>query len=152
MITIKNTQRTVKINLQDINDCVQKVLYRIGYPDFDIGIWFTNNRTIKSYNERYRRKNKPTDILSFAYHPNSNPDKKIVTQTLEDKNLGDIIVSAEYVKKSAAELKIPFQEHLNTVLIHGVCHLLGYTHDTEKNHARMQAKEKELAKIVSKLS
>ena len=80
MITIKNTQRKTKINTRKIHTQVQKILKNIGYPDFDIGIWFTTNQTLQRYNAQYRNKNKPTDILSFPYHPNLASNKKIIAK------------------------------------------------------------------------
>jgi len=150
MITIKNTQRAHKINTKRIRTQIHKILEIVGYPDFDVGIWFTTNTTIRKYNQKYRHKNKTTDILSFPYHTNLTPDKKITVTTPEDKNLGDIIISPAYVATRAREYGLSFDHHLSTILIHGICHLIGHTHDTESDYTRMQAVEKECAKIVSK--
>ena len=147
MITIKNTQRTVKINTKYVRTVIKKILQKIGCPDFDIGIWFTTNKTIQRYNSRYRNINKPTDILSFNYHQNISPDKHIVVKTLEDKNLGDLIISAEYVNKVALELHKTFANHLNTILIHGTCHLIGHTHEHTADYKKMTSREKKLMRV-----
>jgi rRNA maturation RNase YbeY len=142
MVTIKNSQRKIKINARRIKGDVQKILSKLGYDDFDIGIWFTTDQTIKKYNKKYRKKDKATDILSFPYHPDLKPGKKIVIKNPEDKNLGDIIISLERVKHDVGEEV--FEEYLKKIIVHGIVHLVGYDHKTEKDYKIMNRKELEL--------
>ncbi|MFC1842410.1 rRNA maturation RNase YbeY [Candidatus Dependentiae bacterium] len=148
MVNIKNTQRKIKINTKKIENYITQILEIVGYNNFDIGIWFTTNETIKKYNKKYRNKNKPTDILSFPFYPNLQPGEKIKVKSKDQQNLGDIIISLEYAKKDALKLGRPFYEHLKILLVHGICHLLGHTHETEKDYKKMHAKE---AKILTKI-
>lgn len=99
MILIRNTQKKININQKKLQQDAQKILDILGYNDFDLGIWLTTNTTIKKYNHNYRNKDKPTDILSFPYHSDLKAGDKISATTDEDRNLGDIIISPEYVKK-----------------------------------------------------
>ena len=144
MILIKNNIKKVKINTNQIKKDVTKMLRLINYQDFDIGIWFTTNKTIQAYNKKYRKKDKATDILSFPYHTNLKPGQKIKIASDDDKNLGDIIISLEYCKQVANEMHISLQKHLKTLLAHGITHLLGYTHKTDTEHAVMQRIENKL--------
>ncbi len=146
MIVIKNTQRAVKLDIRHIKNTVQKILSIIGYDDFDIGIWFTTNKTIQKYNATYRAKNKPTDILSFSYHPDLAAGQKIKVNAAEDKNLGDLILSPEYIQKTATEMQQLFQERLEVLLVHGICHLLGYDHERDEDFKKMQRKEQMILK------
>ena len=120
------------------------MLHLLNYKDFDIGIWFTTNKTMQKQNQKYRKKNRPTDILSFPYHTNLKPGQKIKIMSDDDKNLGDIIISLEYCKKSASELKVGLHKHLKTLLAHGIAHLLGYTHKTDLQFLGMSKIEKKL--------
>ena len=149
MITIKNTQKNIKINNTLIRKLIKKILQEIGYPDFDIGLWFTTNKTIQKYNKNYRGIDKPTDILSFPYHATITPEKILNARTPEDKNLGDLIISAEFVKKGALELHKNFTEHLDTILIHGICHLIGHTHEHDRDYQKMARLEKTLLRLIN---
>lgn len=149
MITIKNTQRTIPINGKKIEKNIHKILDYVGYPQCDLGIWITTNRSIQKYNKKYRAKNKPTDILSFAYHASLKPGQAITIKTLDDANLGDLIISAEYVKHVATQFHIQFEQHLYTIIIHGICHLLGYTHESDAAHKKMTALEATLATLIT---
>lgn len=150
MVLIKNTQRKIPVNCMSIKKDVQNILNILNYDDFDIGIWLTTNKTIQKYNREYRHKNKPTDILSFSFHPNLKPGEPIHTQTEEDKNLGDLIISVEYVQKAAKELKQTLDERLRILIVHGICHLLGYDHERDEDYKIMLQKETELLNKLKK--
>ena len=149
MITIKNTQRTFKVSNKKITQLASTMLKTLGYDNFDLGIWFTTNKTIHRYNKEYRGKDKPTDILSFPYHTELKPGDKIVVHEPDDKNLGDLIISLEYVQKDAPKTwGRTFDEHLTALLAHGITHLLGYDHETDEEFAVMQKVENKLLRAV----
>lgn len=146
MITIKNTQRTFKIDLKKVESDAQKILTELGYKDFDLGIWFTTNKTIREYNKKYRNKDKATDILSFPYHANLKAGQKIKITCDEDKNVGDILIAVAFVENLLELYQVDLQKRISVLLIHGICHLLGYTHYDEQNDEKMSAKERSIAK------
>lgn len=152
MISIKDTQRSIKVSKRQITQLAKTMLASLGYEGFDLGIWFTTNKTIHRYNKEYRSKDKPTDILSFPYHTELKPGEKIVVTDPEDKNLGDLIISLEYVQKDAPKTwGRTFDEHLTALLAHGISHLLGYDHITDEEFAVMQKVEKKLLRAVKAL-
>ncbi len=144
MITIKTTQRKIKVNIEKLKKEARTVLGLLNYHDFELNIFLTTNQTIRAYNKKYRKIDKPTDILSFPYWPNLKPGQRIVTETAEDKQLGDLIISLEYVQNDAKKLKTTLNKRLQVLLVHGICHLIGYDHETEAKYKVMQKKEKEL--------
>ena len=149
MIRILNKQRRVLLPTESIKEMVHKVLSSLGYEDFDIGILFTTNKNMQEYNRQYRNKDKATDILSFAYHQ-LKPGETIQITTEEDKNLGDLILAPSYIQQAVQELNIPFEERLKVLLVHGICHLLGYDHEKDEDWQLMQAKEDELIKAINR--
>lgn len=175
MITIKNTQRKIKINTAQLKRDAQIILDALGYSDFDLGIWLTTNATIRKYNRDYRKKDKATDILSFPFYPDLKPGDKIILRQApvfakqstprlrrpgaspgtqdergwnDEKNLGDLIISLQYVKADARKLGISFNDRTKRLLVHGICHLLGYDHMNDKDYQLMLKKERELAKMI----
>lgn len=151
MITIKNRQRRIQVDPQQLTDDAEKMLKALGYDGFDLGILLTTNKTIHAYNKEYRSKDKPTDILSFPYHTQLKPGDKIVVHEPEDRNIGDLIISLEYVKKDAPKTwGRTFEQHMTALLAHGISHLLGYDHETDEEFAVMQKVEKKLLKAVQK--
>ncbi|MFC1841673.1 rRNA maturation RNase YbeY [Candidatus Dependentiae bacterium] len=149
MITIKNNQKKISVSEKKIKEYIKKIIKILGYENFDVGIWLTTNSTIKKYNKTYRKKNKPTDILSFPFYPDLKPEKKITPKSDDEKNLGDLIISLEYAKKDAKKFDKTLDEHLKVLLVHGICHLVGYTHETERDYKKMQAQEQYLLKKLN---
>jgi len=148
MITIKNNIKKISFDVQLYKNQAQKALKALGYDDFDLGIWLTTNSTIKKYNAMYRDKDKATDVLSFPFH-HITAGTKIKIQTDDDKNLGDMIISMEYVQKAAKKLNSTFEQRMNRMLIHSLCHLLGYDHIQDDEFKVMIKKEKQLAALIN---
>lgn len=146
MITIKNKQRTVSINANQLEADAQKILQLLDYAEYDLGIWLTSNATIRKFNREYRTIDKATDILSFSFWPNLKPGQRIRPTKEDEKNLGDLIISPAYVKQDSKKLGIPFEERMRELLIHGICHLLGYDHVSDADYAVMHKKEQALLK------
>jgi probable rRNA maturation factor len=132
------------VNEPKLNADLQIMLDYLGYSDFDLGLWLTTNATIRRYNNNFRKKDKATDIISFPYHTSLKAGRRIKVTCPEDKNLGDIIISLEYVARKAREFDRTFEEHLTILLAHGLAHLLGHDHIEDKDFAVMQKLENQL--------
>ena len=148
VITILNNQK-VPISTKQLKKDAQRILEYLEYPDFDLGIMLTDNATIHKYNKKHRGKDKPTDILSFPFHDKLKAGERIVAQTDEQKNLGDIIISPEYVQEDLPNWGQSFDERMRVLLVHGICHLLGYDHIKDEDYELMQKKEEELLEQLS---
>ena len=149
MIYLKNTQKSVPIDTTFVHHQLEQILAILKYESFSISLLITTDATIKKYNKQYRNVDKATDILSFPYHPELKAGKRIKVRTQEDENLGDMIISAPYVVKEARVHNVSFERRMQILLVHGVCHLLGYDHIEDGDWRRMRAKE---AYILKKLS
>ena len=91
----------------------------------EFSILLTNNKKMKNLNLKFRKKNKPTDVLSFQ------SDNKIY--------IGDIAISYEIVNKRS-KLSNFFME-FDKMWIHGYFHLNGYNHKKLKDYKKMAKKE-----------
>ena len=100
----------------------------------------SNNKNIKKLNKVFRKKNKPTDILSFPL------DKKIKIK--KNTYLGDIIISYNYLDKPKSQDLKSFKEKVAKILIHGFLHLLGFDHKKNKDYSKMLKEENLLFKSV----
>jgi rRNA maturation RNase YbeY len=146
MIRVQNRVTSIPFNTKKFKEDAQHILDALKYADFDLGILLTTNKTIHHYNKMYRDKDKPTDVLSFPFYPELKAGEKIRTCCNDDKILGDIIISLEYVKKDAPHWNQTFEQRMQVMLVHGICHLLGYDHITDEDYAIMKRKETALLK------
>jgi len=140
MITLINRQRAIFIDTIWLEKLIKAILKSIDYSDFEVQILITTNKSIARYNETYRAKKGPTDILSFRFYPEQIPGKKVYGPSGE-KNIGDLVLSAEYIVRSAKKLGVSFEHRLMILAIHGIVHLLGYDHETDQEYTRMQQLE-----------
>jgi probable rRNA maturation factor len=145
-VVVRNTQKQIPIDIQQvIRDC-DRLRALVGYPNFGLHVWITTDQTVRNYNKQYRHIDKTTDILSFPYWPDLLAGQKIKVHDPEDQELGDLIISAPYVARAAQELGVTFDKRLQRLLVHGICHLLGYDHIVDADWRRMRAKEGYLLK------
>ena len=92
-------------------------------------VFLTNNSKMKNLNKKYRKINKPTDVLSFPL--NMKIKSKIY--------LGDIAISYEIVNKRSHNSSFVYE--LDKMWIHGYLHLSGYDHIKNLDFEKMYKKE-----------
>ncbi|HRN78340.1 MAG TPA: rRNA maturation RNase YbeY [Candidatus Dependentiae bacterium] len=148
MITIKNTQKTISVDVDLLYKDTQKILDLLDYHDFDIGILLTTNKVMQKYNREYRDKDKPTDILSFPFHQ-IVAGERIIATSADEKNLGDIIIAPQYVMDDLERWGQTFDQRMRILLVHGICHLLGYDHIKDEDYTVMKAQEEWLLKQLN---
>ena len=143
MINISN-QQSFLVNIEQLKKDSKKVLGIIGYPNFDLGILLVTPKVIQEYNLLYRQNNQSTDILSFPYHSDLTPNERIIPKSTDDKDLGDIILCPKYIYDDLARWQKTFDERIQILLVHGICHLLGYDHIEEQDYVVMKKLEEEI--------
>lgn len=85
-------------------------------------------------NSTYRRKQGPTNVLSF---PLFLPDGI----AFDHPPLGDIVICAPVVNNEAREQQKTLEAHWAHMIVHGIYHLLGYDHETEREAEIMEELE-----------
>ena len=86
----------------------------------------------RALNARYRRRERPTNVLSFE-GPGQMPDGRLF--------LGELVISAPVVAREARVQGKTAEAHWAHITIHGVLHLLGFDHERRAEAAKMTAKE-----------
>lgn len=136
----------IQFDIAQFERIARKAMSLLDYQDFDLGILLTNDETIHEYNKMYRQKDTATDILSFPYYPELRAGERINAIDADEKNLGDIIISLEYVAQDAQRWNQTFQERVVVLLVHGLFHLLGYDHEVDEDYIIMKEREDWLLK------
>lgn len=127
-----------------------------------------DEKLMRSYNAQFRGKDAVTDVLSFVAEPDSfadsfmgegafagpeTPTKSTVAGAPKTKrtpaaHAGDLIVCIPYIAKQAARFKQPFHTELSRTVIHGVLHLLGYSHASYKKSEPMLALQERILSLL----
>ncbi len=121
---IKNPNNYFKKKLDKLNK-----IKSFKKKNYEFSVLLTNNKKMKSLNFKFRKKNKPTDVLSFPFH---HEEKKSVY-------IGDIAISFEIVNKRSKVSN--FFLELDKMWIHGYFHLIGYDHKKIIDFKKMNKKE-----------
>jgi probable rRNA maturation factor len=94
----------------------------------EVVVALVSDARVRLLNARYRAKNSPTDVLSFAAE--------------EPGFLGEIVIASGVARRQALEAGHPVQVELRVLALHGLLHLLGYDH--ERDDGRMARVERRL--------
>lgn len=148
MIQIISRLKKYPIDKKRYTAFVLRMLAELKYEDFDLTIMFTTNKVIRELNKNYRNKDKPTDVLSFPHHPGLQAGKRIKVTCDDDKALGDIIISMEYVEKDAQKHGVTLENRLELLLAHGIAHLLGHDHIEDNEYRVMRRLEERLLRAA----
>lgn len=146
LIEILNRQRLRPVDLQEAVKLAREVLHRIGRADAGLTITFIRDRAMRSLNRQYRGFDKPTDVLSFAYHESPDGFPEDFEDECEAGHLGDVVISVETAERYAAELGLTFEREIEHLIIHGTLHLAGYDHETD--NGTMNRLERKLRKAL----
>ena len=99
-------------------------------------IFLTNSLDIKRLNKKFRKQNKPTDVLSFPFFS----QKKLKHNNEKNMYIGDIATCYEII--NVRSKKTNFFLEFDKVWVHGLLHLLGYNHIKNKDYFKMSKIEK----------
>lgn len=101
----------------------------------ELGIRVVGAGESRALNERWRRRPKATNVLSFPAAP-----------SLRGKQLGDLVVCAPVVAREAREQGKSLSAHWAHMIVHGTLHLLGFDHERAADAKRMEGRERALLK------
>ena len=122
------------------NDYIKKRLKILSKTPFfkkknhEFSILLTNDKEMKKLNNKFRKKNKTTDVLSFP----------IKIKNKKKLYVGDIAISYEIIKDRSKDTN--FFLEFDKMWIHGYLHLIGYDHEKIDDYQKMIKKEKLILK------
>ena len=104
-------------------------------------ILLTNSSNMKKLNKKFRKRNKPTDILSF---PSFTPKS---LKLIKNKKIyiGDLAACYEIVNSRS---KNNFLAEFDKVWVHGFLHLIGYDHVKNRDFYKMEKMEKRILNSI----
>ncbi len=135
---IKNSKKYFKLRLNKISK-IEKFFKK---KKITFTILLTNSANMKKLNKKFRKLNKPTDVLSFPYFS----EKKLRLIKNKKIYIGDVAVSYEIIKSRSKSNN--FNLEFDKVWIHGLLHLIGYKHSNNKDYLKMSKIEKKILNLI----
>jgi len=147
---ILNRQRAVRIARRPLELFLRRVENELHLGDSDITVCLVSDAEIARMNQAFRKKKGPTDVLSFPAgelrQASGSQRKRIYTEGAEgteksrgkpgsrttEPYLGDIAIAPETARRYAKKNGRSLSNELRVLILHGVLHLLGYDHETDR--------------------
>ncbi len=108
---------------------LQRAQKKLKDADGIINLIFCDDIYIQNLNEKYRKKEGPTDVLSFPYW-----DK------IEDGMIiGDIYISTDMAKMQAKDRSESLENEIKVLFVHGMLHLFGFDHNNDQEEYEMES-------------
>ena len=144
---ILNRQRAVRVAQRPLELFLARVRRELGLAEADLTICFVSDAEIARMNQAFRKKKGPTDVLSFPAIERRRPSllrRQSVQQKKRDATpsfLGDIAIAPSVARRNAKKLGRTLPSELQILILHGVLHLLGYDHETDRGQMdRLEAR------------
>ena len=136
---ILNRQRAVRVARRPLEVFLARVRKELGLGEADVTVCLVSDAEIARMNEAFRKKKGPTDVLSFPAGERRGPvSLRRARQRASQRDLrrgqflGDIAISPSTARRNAKQLGRTLPSELRILLLHGVLHLLGYDHETDR--------------------
>jgi len=117
----------------------EKIDKKLGKKTGFVDLVINNDKSMHTLNLEYRGKDKPTDVIAFAYLE--------VTDYKKEKGdiiVGDIFISVDTAKRQAKERGATLKSELEILFTHGLLHLFGFDHKTQKQETEMESWAKKI--------
>lgn len=123
-MTILNNQKKIRLVLSPFESFAARALRVAKLNPGSVAIAFVTDAEIARLNKTYRKKNKPTDVLSFPAQSGKRVNKK--------QFLGDIAIAPAVARRYAKKNGRTLENEICILILHGILHLLGYDHETDQ--------------------
>lgn len=95
--------------------------------NYEVDVSLVDDDTIQTINRDYRKIDRVTDVISFAFLDDKDPRDQINDPSIPQM-LGEIFICVPQAKRQAKEIGNSELRELRFLFVHGLLHLLGYDH------------------------
>ena len=130
-IAVSNLNKKHRIDEKFVGEIARSVLKAIKKENTELEIIFLSDAAIKRVNEKYKERNRATDVLSF--------------------DLGscqEILISSDMALRNSRIFNTPLEKELILYVIHGILHLFGYDDEKVMARARMFRKQDSILEML----
>jgi probable rRNA maturation factor len=150
---ILNRQRNVQIPKRQLEDFVMRARRALRLPAGSLSVALVTSAEIAKWNRAYRRKDAPTDVLSFPAEAAPRSPRVVFGRARRTfaKNaapvyLGDIAIAPAVARRNARRFGRTFSQEMRVLILHGMLHLMGYDHETDTG--QMERRERRLRRAL----
>jgi probable rRNA maturation factor len=105
-----------------------------------VSVALVGARRMRTINKKYRKKDRPTDVLSFVHG-----EEGFVYPGEMRESLGEVIICPEVAEKNAKKAGHGLRKEMQLLFFHGLLHLLGHSHGSPKAAQKMFKLQEKMA-------
>lgn len=135
-------------------DLLQFAAEKTGKENKEMAVTFVTNERSHELNLEYRDTDRPTDVISLEYKPESdltfseedlaeNPELAEMLDEF-DAYIGDLFISVDKAREQAKEYAHSFEREMGFLVVHGFLHINGYDHYTPEEEKEMFTLQEEI--------
>ena len=148
---ILNRQKKVPLAEQPLTEFLGRILRAVNFAEAEVSIAFVSDAEIAKWNQNYRKKKGPTDVLSFPAlskrraerHAKRKQTNRVCARSAGGF-LGDIAIAPETARRYANKNGRTLDIEIRILMLHGVLHLMGYDHESKSDYGQMNRIEQKL--------
>lgn len=156
-VFITNEQDEVDVDLDRLRRVAEVVLDSEDVdPSVEVSLMCVDEATMRSLSKQFLGIDDATDVLAFPIDGevdeetlDTAPGGRVLSPDEAPQLLGDVVICPSVAKRQAEEYKVPYEEELDMLVVHGLLHLLGYDHGTEDELAEMESRQETLLRKVA---
>lgn len=118
---LRSIKKAIRITMKMLPSSQKKTLLKKA-RSFEMTVLIVGVQRMKTINQRYRGKNKPTDVLSFSRMETPMPIQPVL-------EIGDLVICLPIAKEQAKRFHETLNLELQRLTVHGMLHLFGYDHE-----------------------
>lgn len=135
-------------------DLLQFAAEKTGKDNKEMAVTFVTNERSHELNLEYRDTDRPTDVISLEYKPESSLSfsEEDLEENLElaemldefDAYIGELFISVDKAREQAEEYEHSFEREMGFLAVHGFLHINGYDHYTPEEEKEMFTLQEEI--------
>lgn len=102
--------------------------------NYIMSVTLVNREKIHDINREYRKIDKETDVISFAF---LDDEKEVIKSNNIPIDLGEIYICYDVADENRKAYNNSIGREINFLFVHGLLHLLGYDHKTSEEEKIM---------------
>jgi probable rRNA maturation factor len=135
---VLNRQKKIRLSTRPLAAFLQKIQRELKLENVELSIAFVSDTEITRWNESYRHKKGPTDVLSFPAVVHRAGRNRARAQRMRGQSagiakkfLGDVAIAPATARRYAKKNGRTLQSEIRILMLHGVLHLVGYDHESD---------------------
>jgi probable rRNA maturation factor len=137
-VVLRNLQGRPALSRRQLEAIAETVRRYHGVDTADVGVALVDDARMVEWHGRFMNDPTTTDVMSFpAAEPEMADEWNGADLTTDDETYwGDVVVCTDQAARQAQALRHPYTYELAVLVLHGMLHLLGHDHVTDRGAMR----------------